>query len=241
MKYCTNCGRQLKQNEKFCSFCGKEAIEEKIIRNPKLLSAKKMFGLFLISFGIVVAIFGIKEIFSDEKNNNSEIMNDAEIYIAIVRNDFVMNFANVMSKEYPLVEISDLLNNYSVRNKYDKNSYVRVEKTDNSTNYYICLTIDNIGIPETEENNLLNTSVNEYTICESKTIISLKKYNKINVGMTYNEVKNIIGSDGKLLSESEILDIKTEVYYYYGVDGISNANFMFQNNKLISKSQVGLK
>lgn len=60
MKYCTNCGNQLNDDERFCKFCGKEAIEEKIIRNPKLLSAKKMFGLFLISFGIVVAIFGIK-------------------------------------------------------------------------------------------------------------------------------------------------------------------------------------
>ena len=59
--------------------------------------------------------------------------------------------------------------------------------------------------------------------------------------MTYEEIKNIVGCEGTLMSETEINEHTNKIYYWYGKDNISNANFIFENNKLISKTQLGLR
>lgn len=73
-------------------------------------------------------------------------------------------------------------------------------------------------------------------------VLNEEKYAKIENGMTYDEVKGIIGSDGNVMSESG--DKGTEfhtVIYEWETDGVfSNANFMFQGGKLTSKSQIGV-
>ncbi|PEJ59217.1 hypothetical protein CN692_06985 [Bacillus sp. AFS002410] len=75
-----------------------------------------------------------------------------------------------------------------------------------------------------------------------KNGITLAEYNKVKPGMTYAQVKAIIGEDGTL-------------DYEYGYDGYTDqeysweqkgnymgfANLSFENNVLISKSQYGLK
>nr|DAX89274.1 MAG TPA: Protein of unknown function (DUF4236) [Caudoviricetes sp.] len=83
--------------------------------------------------------------------------------------------------------------------------------------------------------------------------ITLDEFNKIQTGMTYDEVVKIIGSQGELLSQADMElkgleelgiksgDLKTEMYMWYGADNISNANVMFQGGKVISKAQLGLK
>ena len=61
--------------------------------------------------------------------------------------------------------------------------------------------------------------------------------------MSYEEVKKIIGCDGELMSEvgTKGEQYYTVVYNWKGKDGISNAVFEFQDNKLIAKSPVGLR
>lgn len=76
---------------------------------------------------------------------------------------------------------------------------------------------------------------------EDKCYISLEEFNKIETGMSYDDVKNIVGCEGTLNSETEVLDTKMAIYSWYGKDGISNANVSVQNNKVISKAQIGLK
>lgn len=74
--------------------------------------------------------------------------------------------------------------------------------------------------------------------------ITLEKFNQIQSGMTYQEVVDIIGEEGNILSESNIMNdeqYKTTMYYWYGQDGISNANVTIQGGKVISKAQIGLK
>lgn len=73
-----------------------------------------------------------------------------------------------------------------------------------------------------------------------KDYITLNEFNKIENGMTYEEVANIIGSEGTVMSESNILDNHTIIYYWYGKNGVANANFTFSNDKLINKTQIGL-
>lgn len=72
--------------------------------------------------------------------------------------------------------------------------------------------------------------------------ITLEEFNKIQTGMTYDEVVNIIGSNGTLSSESEVTGYHTQIFTWqgYGVPG-ANANVTFQNNKVVTKAQAGLK
>lgn len=72
--------------------------------------------------------------------------------------------------------------------------------------------------------------------------LNLEKFNEIKIGMTYEEVVGIIGEEGTVLSETEIANIRTVIYSWYG-DGITgaNANVTFQNGEVISKAQIGLK
>lgn len=76
---------------------------------------------------------------------------------------------------------------------------------------------------------------------QQSCFITLTEFNTIQTNMTYEEIKNIVGCEGTLMSETEINEYTSKIYYWYGKDNISNANFTFQNNKLISKAQYGLR
>jgi hypothetical protein len=70
--------------------------------------------------------------------------------------------------------------------------------------------------------------------------ISLDDFNRLREGMTYAEVTTILGKQGSEMSRSTLADITTVMYSWEG-PGIANMNAMFQNDRLISKAQFGLK
>lgn len=74
---------------------------------------------------------------------------------------------------------------------------------------------------------------------ESKAGINEEKFNQIQSGMTYDEVKNIIGEDGQNISESEVAGIKT-VMYQWEDDSWGVAIVTFQNDQVTNKSQAGI-
>ncbi len=72
--------------------------------------------------------------------------------------------------------------------------------------------------------------------------ITLDEYNQCQTGMSYQECVEIIGGEGEPLAETNILDMNSSVYVWYGgSDGISNATLYFTNGKLTTKAQMGLK
>lgn len=77
-------------------------------------------------------------------------------------------------------------------------------------------------------------------IKEEKCYITLEEFNKIQNGMSYDEVKEIVGCEGTVNSDTEVGSIKMTIYSWYGKDGISNANVNIENGKLINKTQIGL-
>ena len=75
--------------------------------------------------------------------------------------------------------------------------------------------------------------------------ISLAEFNHIKTGMTYDEVVQIIGSTGTLLSESGGNlgpEYYTALWMWEGEGSLgANANVMFQGGGVISKAQFGLE
>ena len=75
--------------------------------------------------------------------------------------------------------------------------------------------------------------------------INMEKFEKINSGMTYEEVVAIIGEKGELSSEVDMgigSDFVTQIYTWQG-EGIllrGNANITFQGGKVVAKAQFGL-
>jgi hypothetical protein len=85
---------------------------------------------------------------------------------------------------------------------------------------------------------------NKQRVGASKPTISKDEFDRIENGMTYDQVKEIIGSDGEVMSEAgdKGTDFYTIMYMWKGEGSPgANANFMFQDGKLTSKAQFGLK
>jgi hypothetical protein len=82
-------------------------------------------------------------------------------------------------------------------------------------------------------------------IIQSDASMSLAEFNKIQTGMTYQEVQDIVGGEGTLSSSVDIgmgSEYKTEIYQWTGDGSIgANANVTFQGGKVMSKAQIGLK
>ena len=100
----------------------------------------------------------------------------------------------------------------------------------------------------TETNNVQQTSVNtdnSNATNTNDTKISLEEFNQIETGMSYEEVVEIVGGEGTVLSESDITgdgQYKTTIYSWDGNRMLgANANVTFQGGKVISKAQFGLE
>ena len=72
--------------------------------------------------------------------------------------------------------------------------------------------------------------------------VTLENFNKIQTGMSVDEVYAILGEPTETLSESEIGGMRTVmVQWTQGGLSFGNMNVMFQDEKVIQKSQFGLK
>lgn len=85
------------------------------------------------------------------------------------------------------------------------------------------------------------TAKNDVRVNTATSNITLEIFNQIQVGMTYEEVKELIGSDGTLMTDTNIGGIQSTMYMWKAADGIGNASIMFQNGAVVSGSQTGLK
>jgi len=82
-------------------------------------------------------------------------------------------------------------------------------------------------------------------IINSEDSITLDEFNKIEAGMSYEQVRDIVGGEGTLGSSVDMGvgdEYKTQIYQWTGSGSIgANANVTFQGGKVISKAQIGLK
>lgn len=74
---------------------------------------------------------------------------------------------------------------------------------------------------------------------EAKSI-KLTQFKNLKTGMPYKRVVEILGSEGSPTADSQLAGFKTEGYSWSNLNG-SNIQCLFQNGKLVQKSQMGLK
>lgn len=77
---------------------------------------------------------------------------------------------------------------------------------------------------------------------KDETGVTLKNFEKIENGMSYDEVVKILGKEGELQSQAGEGQLKTEMYKWDGESGLgANMNVTFQGDKVQSKAQFGLQ
>jgi hypothetical protein len=72
--------------------------------------------------------------------------------------------------------------------------------------------------------------------------VSIGQYNRLRDGITYAEAVGILGSPGTEQSRSGMGGFVTIMYTWPGSGVIgANMNAMFQNDRLVTKAQFGLR
>jgi hypothetical protein len=69
--------------------------------------------------------------------------------------------------------------------------------------------------------------------------VTLDQYNKVKDGMSYSEVKAILG-EGTIMSQSKIMDMESTMYIWSNKNA-SNMNCTFSGDKMMMKAQFNLK
>ena len=69
----------------------------------------------------------------------------------------------------------------------------------------------------------------------------MEKFGKVNEGMPYDEVKNIIDGNGTLLAKSIVGNQSMKIYYWCVKKGVLDSTFNFTNDILSTKSRIGLE
>lgn len=71
--------------------------------------------------------------------------------------------------------------------------------------------------------------------------VTMDAFNKIENGMSYEQVVEIMGGEGELLSETELAGMSMSIYTWDGNTAFSSCQITFQDGVVSSKSQYGLK
>ena len=74
---------------------------------------------------------------------------------------------------------------------------------------------------------------------EGETVVTLEKFNRIQKGMTIEQVEKVLGSSGKVIAENNSSDSIGKVYSWKNTQG-SNAIIEFKDGQVVAKAQAGL-
>lgn len=75
----------------------------------------------------------------------------------------------------------------------------------------------------------------------SSVTVTMDQYNQVETGMSYDEVKTIMGGDGSVMSDTTLADQHSVIYSWSGSALGSSCTVTFINDAVSSKSQAGLE
>ena len=83
------------------------------------------------------------------------------------------------------------------------------------------------------------SAVSEASAAEASGV-TMANFQRLETGMSYSDAVSILGGSGTEMSRSDLAGYTTVMYSWQG-SGIANMNAMFQNGKLVTKAQFGLR
>jgi hypothetical protein len=102
---------------------------------------------------------------------------------------------------------------------------------------------NNLASPETTtpSPNISETSTSPSPVVlpQDELIVTLEKFNRIQKGMTIEQVEKILGTSGKIIAENNSVDNVGKVYSWKNPQG-SNAIVEFKDGQVVAKAQAGL-
>ncbi len=93
--------------------------------------------------------------------------------------------------------------------------------------------------PSTQTNRVDSPDSEKTPPAKKTGAVTMENYKKIKTGMSYKEVVEIFGEEGEEMSSTDIAGYKTETYMWKS-GTFTNVTLTFQNEKLMSKFQMGL-
>lgn len=151
-----------------------------------------------------------------------------------------LNTSETTTYEYDYDDFNNWINRIEYKDNIPQFIVRRIIGYDSKKNMIL---INNYDLICTSKEETEETEVIEYTtkklIKSPQKTITYEKYQKIQNGMTYDELFNIIGVNGIEMSRVSISGYTTVSYSWENLDG-SNIIVMLQNGKVISKAQAGL-
>jgi len=70
--------------------------------------------------------------------------------------------------------------------------------------------------------------------------VTAAEYEQLRTGMSYKQAAKIVGFEGEEMSSSDLAGYQTVMVAWKNADG-SNMNAMFQNGRMVTKAQFGLR
>ncbi|MSO62041.1 MAG: DUF3862 domain-containing protein [Acidobacteria bacterium] len=71
--------------------------------------------------------------------------------------------------------------------------------------------------------------------------VTLSQYSQLGDGMSYQDAVRVLGGPGTEISRSDLAGTVTVMYQWDGAGMVANMNAMFQNDRLVTKAQFGLR
>lgn len=193
---------------------------KKTKQNQKRRTKQRIFLCFLALLLIIALVFGFGKLKDKLTGGNSPLAKDFDKI--------------TLGMSYK--ELTDLMGSKGTNISPSQASDIDTamyQWTDKETNGNITIMIQNDSVITKTQSGIMNP--------DSSAKITLDAYDKVENGMSYDDVVSLIGGRGILASDSSSGGFSTQMYIWYGKDGISNAVITFQDDAVFSKTQLGLE
>lgn len=221
---CKACGKEIAKGVKKCPHCGKD--QRNFFMKHKIITI--ILAIVIIA-GISTALNGGNKPAADNtKATNSGTSTNTESNTPKTKVTYD-NFLKIkMGDKYETV--AALLGNGKEQSSSEVSGIKTVMYEWNGAG------ISNMNV--TIQNGIV-TGKAQVGLSPMDSKITLDKYNQIKEGMTYDQVKGILG-EGQITSQTKIMNIESIIYDWINKDG-SNMNGTFSGGKLEMKAQFNLK
>jgi hypothetical protein len=227
--YCTNCGKEFEGN--FCPECGTKVNNDTSDEKQKT-----------ITINDTAAVYPDDSVFETPEKQKKPIYKRVWFWIIIVvLLALLVSCMGGESSDEPQQSSSNTNSNV-----------VQSETNDNGdTGSAAEKEISNAGEEQNSSEKSVKQTNSSYNTASSYKASSTsskndgyataEKFNKIQTGMSYEEVVEIMGSKGELLSSADLGlgdEYVSEMYSWKAKIGLANCNVTFQGGKVISKAQL---